>query len=379
MFKSSIAFLAACLIAAPAFSQAPAGGNVIEIQANAPDRYVVQKGDTLWGIAGKFLKNPWEWPQVWRMNRDQIKNPHWIYPGNVVRLDRSTGTLSLEQVSLSPQVRTEPLAGEAIPAIPAKIIEPFLTQPLVTERGGLNNAPRIVATPMGRVNVGTGSRIYADGLKESNTPLWYIYRQGIPLIDPETQETLGFEAVFLGQAQMIKAGDPATLQIISAKREVGEGDRLVAASPNRVFNYVPSMPERQIQGRVMSIYDGRSDAYQRTVGSREIRTGELPWTGVDPLYQRYDETGPLGIVTINRGSRDGLQQGNVLALYTSDYVVNDRSVGPFLMGDRRPPNVQLPEERYGLVMVFRVFENVSYALVMQAQRQVSPKDVVRNP
>jgi len=208
MFKSSIAFLAACLIAATAAAQGSGGGNVLEIQPNAPDTYTVQKGDTLWGISSKFLKEPWKWPQLWRLNRDQIRNPHLIFPGEVVRLDRATGTLSLDR--LSPQVRTERLAGEAIPSIPAKVIEPFLAQPLVNERDGLDNAPRIAATQEGYYNIGQGNRAYVDGLGDSREPLWQVYRAGIPLVDPDTKDTLGFEAVFLGQARLVRPGAPAT-------------------------------------------------------------------------------------------------------------------------------------------------------------------------
>lgn len=376
MFKSSIAFLAACLLATPvvapvAMAQSARVGNVLEISADAPDRYVVQKGDTLWGIAAKFLKEPYKWPELWRMNKDQIRNPHLIYPGEVVRLDRATGTLSIER--LTPQIRSEPLAGEAIPSIPAKVIEPFLSRPLVVERNGLANAPRIAATQEGRYNLGQGGRAYVDGLGSSQEPLWQLYRQGIPLVDPETKDVLGFEAVYLGQARLVRPGTPATMQIVSARREIGVDDRLVAEGPRRIFSYMPRAPEKQIAGRIMTIYDGRSDSLA-LLEQRAFRNPEA-----EQLEGFYDETGPLSIISLNRGAAQGLEVGHVLALYKSTLVVKDRSLGPFYMGDTRPANVQLPEERYGLIFVFRVFENVSYALVMNASLPVSPTDVFRTP
>jgi hypothetical protein len=372
MFKSSIAFLAAGLIAVTAaVAQDTRRGNVLEIAPDAPDTYVVQKGDTLWSIASRYLKEPWKWPQIWRLNRDQIKNPHLIFPGDVVRLDRATGTLSLERVS--PQVRIEPLAGEAVPSIPAKVIEPFLSRPLVVERNGLAGAPRIVATQEGRFNLGAGNRAYAEGLGTSNEPLWQVYRQGIPLVDPDTKETLGFEAVYLGQARLLKPGQPSTMQIVTAHREIGVNDRLVAEAPRRTFSYVPRAPDKEITGRVMTIYDGRSDS-QDLLATRERRR-----PGIEFRDGFRDETGPLNIVSLNRGTRDGVEVGHVLALYKSIVVRDERSVGSFYMGEPRRPDFQLPEERYGLMFVFRVFENVSYALVMHASQPVTPTDVFRKP
>lgn len=376
MFKSSIAFLAACLLAGPvlapvAMAQSARVGNVLEIAVNAPDQYVVQKGDTLWGIAAKFLKEPYKWPEIWRMNKDQIRNPHLIYPGEIVRLDRATGTLSIER--LSPQIRSEPLAGEAIPSIPAKVIEPFLSRPLVVERNGLANAPRIAATQEGHYNLGQGSRAYADGIGDSREPIWQVYRQGIPLVDPDTKDVLGFEAVFLGQARLVRPGEPATMQIVTARREIGVDDRLVAEGPRRIFSYVPHAPDKQITGRIMTIYDGRSDS----IAMAERDPLRNPRT--EKLDGMYAEGGPLSIVSLNRGTAQGLEVGHVLAMYKSTLVIRDRSVGPFLMGEKRPENVQLPEERYGLMFVFRVFENVSYALVMRASLPVQPTDVFRTP
>jgi hypothetical protein len=340
----------------------------------------VQRGDTLWDISAKFLKEPWRWPQIWRLNKEQIRNPHLIYPGNVVRLDRSGPSLSLETPGrestgkpggtgrLEPRVRTEPLAVEAIPTIPYSVIEPYLSQPLVIERGGLDGAPRILATQEGRYNIGTGSRAYVTGMGDAKEPIWQVYRPGGALIDPETNETLGYEAIFLGNARLTRLGNPATIQVVSSKREIGEGDRLLIAPQPQIFSYAPHAPEKPVRGRIISVYDGRTDArvdYYRA--------------GTAGNYLTVWETGPLSIVAINRGARDGLEPGNVLAMYSSFTVTRDRSTGPFYLGSPRPVPVQLPEERYGLMLVFRVFEGISYALTLQAERQITVGDVVTQP
>jgi len=380
MFKSSTAlFLALALGLSVASAQQ---GNVLEIKADAPDQYVVQPGDTLWGISGKYLSEPWRWPEIWRLNKDQIKNPHLIYPGNIVRLDRATGTLSIERVE--PRVRVEPLAREAIPTIPLKVIEPWLARPLVIERGGLDKAPLIVATEEGRYNIGAGARAYVDGLAETKQTLWQVYRPGRTLVDPDTNESLGEEAIYLGTARLTrqaKPPEPSTVAILSAVQEMGEGDRLVVAPQPQIFSFAPRAPEKPVRARIMSIYDGRNDARYDYYGTQPVVRGVLVGqTGPDVQQQRYGgETGNLAVVSLNKGAKDGLEAGHVLALYRSTTIVNDRSIGPYYMGNLRRPNVPLPEERYGLLMVFRVFENLSYALTLNVERQVAPGDVVANP
>jgi hypothetical protein len=381
MFKSSTALLFALFLALPvAWAQqpgAPAGGNVLQLQPNAPDSYVVQKGDTLWGIAGKFLKEPWRWPEIWRMNKDDIRNPHLIYPGDIVRLDRAGGTLAIER--LQPRVRVEALEREAIPTIPLAAIEPFLSSPLVIERGGLDNAPRIFATQEGRYNIGAGARAYVTGMTQSKQPLWQVYRPGIALVDPETRDLLGFEAIYLGTARVTRPGDPTTVQVLSARQEISEGDRLVVAPQPRIFSFAPRAPDKPIRGRIMSIYDGRADA--RT----DLLLDRPDWTGIradaltKSIYEGFGETGNLAIVSLNKGAKDGLEVGHVLALFRSTTITNDRSIGPFYMGERRQEPIELPEERYGLLMVFRTFDNLSYALTLGVERQVSPGDVVKTP
>ena len=383
MFKqSSTALLLALLVALPqTWAQQPTTprqtGTVLELRADAPDQYVVQPGDTLWGIAGKFLSEPWRWPEIWRINKDDIKNPHLIYPGNVVRLDRAGPTLSVEVVE--PRIRVEPLAREAIPTIPLKVIEPFLSRPLVIERGGLDGAPRIVATHEGRYNIGRGSRAYVAGVAGAKENLWQIYRPGRALIDPDTRETLGFEAIYLGDARLTRRGDPSTVLVLTSKQEITDGDRLVVAPQPQIFSFAPRAPDKAVQGRIMSIYDGSTDArtdYRRARPTFDERTADRA-TRAAQLYG--PETGCLSIVSINRGAKDGLEPGHVLAIWRSTTLYNDRSIGPYYMGRPRSEPLPLPEERYGLMMVFRVFEQLSYALTMNVERPVQLGDVVTQP
>ncbi|HEV8248256.1 MAG TPA: LysM peptidoglycan-binding domain-containing protein, partial [Polyangiaceae bacterium] len=199
-------------------TQTAAGVPVSDLRTDAPDSYTVQKGDTLWGIAGKFLKNPWQWPDIWNMNKDRIKDPHRIYPGDVIRLDKSGASASLSLASggtaeeaaanvvkVEPRVRVEPLAA-SIPSIPSSTIGPFLTQPLIVEAGGLDNAPSIVANDEARVVVGAGDTTYADRIVATDVINWQVFRQGQPLSDPETGELLGYEAKYIGDARVKRFG-----------------------------------------------------------------------------------------------------------------------------------------------------------------------------
>jgi hypothetical protein len=365
MQKSITAVLA--LVLCGVVSLAPAQSD-LSLKPTAPDRYVVQKGDTLWSIATKFLSDPWRWPEIWRMNQEQISNPHSLAPGDVLVLDRSTTPPQLRQVAragtdvgeaapgggeagtvkLSPRVYTDSLAAEAIPAIPPKAIEPFLTQPLIIEQGGLENAPRIVATEENRVNVGEGGFAYVKGLGNATTPVWQVYRAGRPLIDPENERTLGFEAVFLGTARVTQSGDPATVQILNAKKEISAGDHLVAAPPPTVPMYVPHAPAGAVNGRIIALYD----ALATSVGGRD------------------------SIISINRGKRDGLELGHVLAVYRNVVVYDQKN---YLKSRGASTAISLPAERYGLVFVFRTFNSVSYALVMESARPIQAGDIIQNP
>ena len=381
-----------------AASGAPADASRVsmsDLKADAPDSYTVQKGDTLWGIAGKFLKNPWQWPEIWNMNKDRIKDPHWIYPGDVIRLDRSGASPSLSLASggtaadaeanvvkLDPRIRVEPLRT-AIPSIPGSAIGPFLTQPLIVEAGGLDNAPAIVANDEGRVIVGAGDTTYADRIVATDTVNWQVFRAGQALRDPESGEILGIEAKYIGDARVKRFGSPTTLEITKAREEINRGDRLLPAREVTLPSYVPHSPDKPIKGSIMSVDGGVS------------------------------ELGQFQIVTINRGSRDGVEVGHVLASFRRGAPLSSRrgaatfdwkSPGSWFSGETkpnpmvpdapRPPGAAevrtsapaigegalvLPDERNGLIFVFRVFEKMSYAMVMRANRPIYVGDMVQTP
>ncbi len=319
------------------------GAKPIELAPDAPEHHVVVRGDTLWGIAAKFLKDPFRWPDIWRMNAEQVRNPHRIYPGQVIVLDRS-GTdpqLRLGVVKISPTVRIEQIPEE-IPAIPPEAIEPFLTQPLVIDIKQFENAPRIVATQENRLFTATGDHLFATGVSPQ-TRAWQIYRPGKALLDPDSKEPLGIEATYLGTARPLVPGEPTKLEITGVKQEIGRGDYLVPAPQPEIMNYVPRAPSQPVAGRVINLYGG--------VG----------------------EGGRLSIVSLSRGSNDGLATGHVLALYRAGQTVSNRFDGA------RPQHHTLPDERYGLLFVFRVFERVAYGLVLEAMRPVVPGDLVRQP
>jgi hypothetical protein len=331
----------------------------ITLQKNHPERYVVKKGDTLWGISGTFLKDPWQWPKVWKMNRAEIKNPHLIYPGDVVVLDMSNGSPELkllrQTVTLEPGVIEEPLEKEAIYTIPPNVIGPFLSQPLLIEKGELENAPRIVGVQDNRLILSPGTRVYIANLEESDKTFWNIYRPGEALKDPETNELLGTEAIYLGDARITKFGKPASGDIVKAKEEIFTKDRLVVASEGFKESFVPHAPESDVRGRILRIYGGVAEA------------------------------GPETVVSINLGKQNGLEDGHVLAISRHGKVIRD----PEYKADKsqpldktsklKPDQLQLPDERVGLLMVFRTFDRVSYGLIMQTSDAIYTLDTVHTP
>ncbi len=346
----SLAFASAC---ATLLAPAAHAAKTCEFLPNAPDSHKVVRGDTLWDISGKFLQHPWCWPQVWNLNRDQIKNPHWIYPGQVVYFDRATGRLSLNRpgnsgtsgtVRLSPQIRVEGLGQEAVPAIPAGQIEPFLSQPLIVTETELAGTPRIVATQEGRVNLGKNDKAYVSGDLKGGTS-FQAFRPGKPLLDPETKEVIGYEAVYLGSLKLQRAGkaenEAHSFTVVSSKEEMGVGDRLVPLPPTPLINYVPHPPEQPLAARIVSVYGGVTHAGQNQ------------------------------IVSINRGQKHGVDLGTVLELYRFGQVIKDRT-------DTRDM-IKLPDEKYGSLFVFRVFDNISYALIMQVTDTVQVGDIARSP
>ncbi len=296
------------------------------------------------GHFSHFFKDPWKWPQIWSLNKDTIKDPHWIYPGDVIVLDRTTGTLHVDEgastsgagtIKLSPGVREESSEHGAIPSIPVADIAPFLSQPLIIEKDGLSGAPIITGTYEQRVILGNDDIAYVKGLNEGKGTHWQIYRPGKTLLDPDSKEVLGYEAIYLGDADVEKFADISTLRINQAIQEINKGDRLVQTPGVSTGNYVPHAPEKQITARVISIYGGVSQGGQNTV------------------------------ITLNKGLRDGVEDGHVLALYRKGEIVDK--------------NLTLPDMRYGLLFVFRTFDKVAYALVMQTSLPVELLDRAQTP
>jgi hypothetical protein len=378
--KSIIALV--FLLSGSVFAQAPSAP--LAIKADAPDRYTVVPGDTLWGISQRYTDSPWRWPELWNMNREQIRNPHLIYPGYVILLDREKGRLTIAApgteptpgaapapgaqapvapapaptpatttapsgpARFGPRVRAESLARQEIPSIPPTAIEPFLSRPLAIEPDGLDKAPTIVGTQADRVVLSTGNTAYVRGIGTSKDESWYVYRKGQALVDPDTNRTLAYEAIYLGTAQLTRPGEPATFVLTNVMQEVETGDRLIVAPRTLPVNYAPRAPSGQVKGRVIAIYGGVA-----SVG----------------------EAGPQQVISINKGKADGIEIGHVLALYSLGGQVRD-STKPRAAADAF---IQLPNERAGLVFVFRVFERISYALIMQTTRPVRPLDVVQTP
>ena len=339
----------------------------LQLAADAPSTYIVVKGDTLWDISGRFLKEPWRWPEIWNMNREQIKNPHWIYPGDVIymsfdangnpRLSMTSGVGGTgDDARLQPKIRVDTLS-QAIPSIPSKVIAPFLSLPLVIEEGALANAPRIIAAEDGRVVIGAGNIAYALGLQQSQGVKWQIYRPGKVLKSAEG-EVLGFEANYLGEAKVVRFGESSTIEILRSTQEILRGDRLTPTLDTAVPSYSPRSPAMFVSGSVISFLNG------------------------------VDTGAQYSIVALNLGKREGMEVGHVLATLRKGATVS--AVDPIGQADKwtsttsdgttqSSGTVKLPDERNGLVFVFRVFEKVSYALVMSTRRPLQLGDLVQTP
>lgn len=338
---------AATLFATPAWSQSDA------LRADAPDTYTVQRGDTLWGIAERFLQKPWRWPEVWQINREEINNPHLIYPGQVIVLDRMSGRLSIGRVvtdqRLSPKIYSEAVE-QAIPSIPLADIEPFLVRQLVVDAEDLAGAGTVVATENQRVYTSEGDIMFAKNIS-AGAENWQVFRPARPLVDPVTKETLAYEAHYLGEATVVEPGNdsdtpgvsvPTTLRVTSVVEEIGANDRLMVVDQPRILSYVPHAPEVDVDGRIIGIYRGVA------------------------------ETGRHHVVTLNIGARAGLEVGHVIALHRVRGQITYR-------GDEGKEKFDLPDARYGVAFVFRVFNRVAYALVMDTDGHVSVGDRISRP
>ena len=358
---------------------AQTGVPLADLAANAPDSYTVKRGDTLWAISGLFLKTPWRWPELWGMNKQDIANPHRIYPGQQLYLEKANGRATLRTrqagaggglatVKVSPRTRFESLADASIPTLNANTIEPFLAEPMIVDAAAFAVAPRIVAAQEGRVLLSRGDRAYARAETAAGQPLsdakgqpldYRVFRNATPLKDPTTGVILGYEAQFLGRAELVRGESttqtldkngkpqteivPATIDILVAKEEMRVGDRLVAEPQRESQNYVPRAPATAITGQIVSVY-----------GSAVRFAAENQ------------------VVVVNRGTKDGMERGHVMAILRDGERLTDRT-------DINRAQIKLPNERNGLLMVFRTYENLSYALVLQITDGVKVGDRIVNP
>lgn len=315
-----------------------------ELRSDHPERYTVVKGDTLWDISGRFLNNPWYWPEIWHVN-PQVANPHLIYPGDrlaLVYIDgkpRITKVATSDVIRLSPQIRSEAI-DTPIPAIPLDAISSFLTDTRIVSAAEINGAPYVLEGEDGRIITGAGDRVYARGQKPADRV--GVFRRSKEFVDPETGEFLGLEARSIARGTVTaENSDILTLMLTRSSEEVRIGDRLLVNEDRGLTtNFVPSSPDEDIHGVMISV-DG----------------------GVSQIGQ-YD------VVAINRGEREGLKSGNVLAVMKSGNLVRDPVTGE---------TIELPSERAGLLMVFQTNEKMSYGLILQATRALSVGDRVTNP
>ena len=340
---------------------AQAGVPLAELAPDAPDVYTVKRGDTLWGISGMFLRTPWRWPELWGLNLDEIRNPHLIYPGQTLVLEKVDGRARLrlaqgaqgDTVKLSPRVRSEALGTDAITSIPLHLITPFLNEAIVFNTDELALAPRIVAAQEARVLIGRGDTAYVRG-DTGNTRNFRVFREARPLLDPTTNEILGYEARYVGTAEQTRQGEtradangkeeivPASFLVTTVREEVGIGDRLAPLPPSEFKSYAPHAPSGAVSGQIVSIYGDAVNA------------------------------GQSQIVSLNRGKVDGMERGHVLALWRDGDRVKDST-------DPNRAMLKLPDERHGVLFVFSVFDRISYALIMQVAQPVKAGDRFTQP
>ncbi len=349
MRKALVGFLSVLLLSVAAHAAHHEEGDLLRL--DHPDAYTVVKGDTLWDISETFLKSPWLWPEIWHVN-PQIANPHLIYPGDVISLVYVGGKarLVLERgdgsrtVKLSPTARVEPL-DTVIPAIPLDAISAFLKRSRVVDAEVLAQATYVIAGHEGRIITGGGDKLYARDYQDGGVTLYSsygVYRPGDPYVDPDTGEVLGIEALEVGLGKIIEKEDEVSvMRLASSEQEIRLRDRLLPTEQVDVVpTFFPSSPKNEPDAKIISVLGG--------VG----------------------QVGQFDVVAINRGAREEIEVGNVMAIYHMSGAVKDRI---------RNDVVELPPERGGLLMVFRVFEKMSYGLVLKAQRPLAVMDELRSP
>lgn len=322
-------------------------GDELKLNPDHPDTYIVRKGDTLWDISSLFLEDPWLWPELWHYN-PQVENPHLIYPGDVLRLIWVDGRPRLVKattreggdVKLSPHMRISDL-DDAIPTIPLDVIGPFLKDSRVVDSATLDGAPYVLVGKGGHLVTGAGSELFARG-KFGDHKVYGIYRRGQVFRDPDTDEALGIQARDIGSGKRVALnGEVATLAVNESHEEVRRGDRLLPQEDRRLrARFQPRAPELDLQGSIIAVEGGVS------------------------------QVGKMDVVILNRGDREGMAEGHVMAIYQTGELVRDDIAGEI---------VRVPDTRAGLLMVFRTFEKVSYALVLKAELPLKVGDKVLNP
>ena len=316
----------------------------LQLRDTAPERYTVQKGDTLWDIAARYLNDPWRWPELWESNKDTIRNPHRIYPGDTLVLTKKPipSLRVLPVVRLAPAVREEPLPKKPIPPLDMKIIGPFLEQPLLAEPVYWDGMPKVVAMPHDRVSAGANDRIYVYGITEKDHHFWNLYRLGGKLFDPDTEKSIARELRYLGKARLVKANEVSTLELIEFKEEILADDIAMPGFVEYAPDFAPKTPKPGLQGTILKSY-------------RSLR-----------------EIGRYDVVALNLGKDDGVTEGDVLTVWRRAQPIA-RSLS------KTGKKLYTPEEKIGLLQVFRVFDNASYALITETQEEIHILDIVRSP
>lgn len=336
---TSIALVASLVLGSlNAFSQSTS-----PLAGDHPDEYVVQVGDTLWDIAATFLNDPWYWPEIWYIN-PQIENPHLIYPGDVIGLTYIDGqprvtTVRAGTVRLSPQARVTPLS-EAVTSIPYDAVAAFLSTGVILEKDEVKDLPYLVATKGDHLIASAGNTIYVRGSSAQPGTTFNVVHVGDPLVDPDDDRLVGYQGILIGETTMRRSGDPATFLLNESKQEAIQGDVLVPTAVDVPLNFFPKAPSTRIDGQIISVVGG------------------------------VTQIGQYQVVVLNRGSSDGLAVGDVLTVFQQGEEVRDHVSGG---------TVKLPDEEAGTVMVFKVYGDIGYGLVMEATTAIHIYDYVRNP